>query len=207
MSSLPRLSKVFLLLSSLQLFFVLNAVALQPSTSLRRWGASSTARPVSLTVSDLDFEDYRDSQTVESNLIHAESAEENGGVYKILSKTQYMNFLTSVAKNRIVVLKIFAPWCRACKALAPKFSQITHDEKYNENLPIVWAELSVQYNKELVEELAVDALPTVQFYVDGRLEDSFACGPTKSLLLKRKLAQTINANVDAQTRQLKPRPS
>lgn len=158
-------------------------------------------------MSDLDyFEDYRDYQTEKIAAVHSENAEEQAGVYKIHSKLQYKNFMKSVAKNRIVVLKIFAPWCRACKALAPKFSQISHDEKYNNtsNLPIVWAELSVQDNKELVEELAVDALPTVQFYVDGRLEDSFACGPSKAMLLKRKLARTINTHVDAQTRQLKP---
>jgi thioredoxin 1 len=201
-------SKAFLVWSWLLVCFVLHAKAFQTSAFFRTLRTSLTALPVSFTISDLELDDYHEYETVESHLVHSKHAEQNTGVYKILSKTQYLNFLTSVGKNKIVVLKIFAPWCRACKSLAPKFSQITQDEKYNNNLPIVWAELSVQYNKELVvDELAVDALPTVQFYVDGRLEDSFACGPTKLVLLKRKLAQMINANVDAQTRQLKQRSS
>lgn len=200
------LLKVITTLSFLQLYFVLNVIAFQPFSDHRRSRNALTARPVSLAFADLGLEDHRDFQTEEKNVVFSDYAEQHAGVYKIMSKTQYMNFLTTVARNKIVVLKIFAPWCRACKALAPKFSEISHDEKYNNDLPIVWAELSVQYNKELIEELAVDALPTVQFYLDGRLEESFACGPSKSLLLKRKLVQTINANVDAETRLLKLRP-
>jgi thioredoxin-like negative regulator of GroEL len=201
-------SKTFLVWSPLLLCFVWKAHAFEHGQFVRTLRTFSTARPVSFTVSDLELDDYREYESVESYRVHSKHAEQVVGVYRILSKTQYINFLTSVGKNKIVVLKIFAPWCRACKALAPKFSQITQDERYNDNLPIVWAELSVQFNKELVvDELAVDALPTVQFYVDGRLEDSFACGPTKLVLLKRRLAQMINANVDTQTRQLKQRSS
>ena len=48
------------------------------------------------------------------------------------------------------------------------------------------------------------ALPSVQFYVHGGVVENFPCGPSKIQILKRKLAQFINANVDAKTFTVKP---
>ena len=36
------------------------------------------------------------------------------GIWHIQNKVQHRNFLEA-NKNRLVVLKVFAPWCRACK--------------------------------------------------------------------------------------------
>jgi Ca2+-binding EF-hand superfamily protein/thiol-disulfide isomerase/thioredoxin len=125
------------------------------------------------------------------------------GLYHLQNKEQHAELMKSVGQDKIVVLKVYAPWCRACKALEAKFLQVRHDPKYN-NLPIVWADLTIQHNKEFIKQLGVLALPTVQFYVQGRLIDTFACGPSKVPILKRKLASTVNTHVDPATMQLKP---
>jgi Ca2+-binding EF-hand superfamily protein/thiol-disulfide isomerase/thioredoxin len=104
--------------------------------------------------------------------------------------------------DQLVVLKFFAPWCRACKGLEPKFLQIANDEKY-QDLPIMWADLSIQHNKDFVKSLGVLALPSVQFYANGGLVESFPCGPSKVPILKRKLAQFIDERVDLETKQIK----
>ena len=67
------------------------------------------------------------------------------------------------AKDQLVILKVYAPWCRACKGLAPKFQQFVNDPKYNENLPVIWASFSIQHSKTFVKSLGVIALPTIQF--------------------------------------------
>ena len=103
----------------------------------------------------------------------------------------------------MVVMKVFAPWCRACKGLEPKFNAIVKDPKYA-NLPIVWADLTIQHNKEYIKKIGVLALPTIQFYARGQRMDTFPCGPSKVPILKRKLAQLVNENVDATTLQVKP---
>lgn len=105
--------------------------------------------------------------------------------------------------DKLIVLKIFAPWCRACKGLEPKYNAIVQDPKYD-NLPLVFADLTVQHNKDFVKSIGVLALPTIQFYAGSEgLVDNFPCGPSKVPILKRKLARFINDRVDARTRTLK----
>jgi calmodulin len=100
-------------------------------------------------------------------------------------------------------MKFFAPWCRACKGLAPKFRQVSTDPKYG-HLPVVFAEMDVTHNKEFIRSLGVLALPSVHFYAgsDG-LAENFPCGPSKVPILKRKLADFLNNNVDRETMELK----
>lgn len=103
----------------------------------------------------------------------------------------------------MIVLKVFAPWCKACKGLAPKFQGLVRDEKYK-NLPIIWADLNIQGNKDFVKSIGVLALPTVQLYAGGGTKiDTFPCGPSKVPILKRKLVSLVNEHVDAKTRMLK----
>jgi calmodulin len=116
------------------------------------------------------------------------------GIYRITNKEEHAALLAA-HPDKLVVLKVFAPWCRACKGLEPKFIQIANDEKLKE-LPLLFAQLSIQHNKDFVKSIGVLALPTVQFYVGGALHDNFPCGPSKLPILKRKLAQLVNDHVD-----------
>ncbi|CAB9513198.1 Thioredoxin-like 2 [Seminavis robusta] len=126
------------------------------------------------------------------------------GIYQIKSEWQYRNFLDA-NPDKLVVIKYFASYCRACKALEPKFVAVK-DDRQLVDLPIVWAEYQSQRkNKDLFQQLNVLALPTVQFYDGDRgVVENFPCGPAKIPLLKQKLAQFLNARVDPDTRQLKP---
>lgn len=105
-------------------------------------------------------------------------------------------------KDKVIILKVFAPWCKACKGLEPKFNALVRDKKYD-NLPIVWADLTIQNNKDFVKSIGVLALPTIQFYARSQVLDTFPCGPSKVPILKRKLVQLINDQVDASTYELK----
>lgn len=102
-----------------------------------------------------------------------------------------------------MVIKFYAPWCRACKSVEPKFVGISKDEKYAD-IPIVFGQLSVQHNKQFVKSLGIMALPSMQIYA-GRegLVENFPCGPSKIPILKRKLKETINAKVDPTSLRLK----
>eukprot|EP00536_Pseudo-nitzschia_multiseries_P001357 jgi/Psemu1/250452/estExt_Genewise1Plus.C_170124 len=121
------------------------------------------------------------------------------GVWKITNEAEYRAVLEN-NKDKLIVLKVFAPWCKACKGLAPKFQRLVNDE----TLPIVWADLNIQGNKDFVKSIGVLALPTVQLYAGNGLKvDTFPCGPSKVPTLKRKLIKLINDNIDAKTRTLK----
>jgi thiol-disulfide isomerase/thioredoxin len=98
-----------------------------------------------------------------------------------------------------MVIKFYAPWCRACKAVEPKFIQISKDEKYDK-IPIIFGQLSVQHNKDYVKQLGILALPSIQIYAGSEgLVENFPCGPSKIPILKRKLTETVNAKVDPET--------
>eukprot|EP00980_Cylindrotheca_fusiformis_P004571 scaffold977_cov128-Cylindrotheca_fusiformis.AAC.7 len=123
------------------------------------------------------------------------------GIYHISTPEQH-KALIEANMDKLIVMKVFAPWCRACKGLEPKFNAIVKDKKY-ERIPIIWADLSIQNNKEYVKSIGVLALPSVQFYSAGLKEETFPCGPSKVPILKKKLAELINKHVDSETMQLK----
>lgn len=152
------------------------------------------------------------------------------GVWQLATPADHAALLSATTPHEIVVLKVFAPWCRACKGLDPKFVQLSRDPAYggilsstttdvasdassnsddsssNKPLPIQWASLNIQHNKAFVQSLGVLALPTIQFYVAGQLVDTFPCGPSKVPMLKRKLAALLSDYVDLEHRVLKPMP-
>lgn len=98
-----------------------------------------------------------------------------------------------------MIIKFYAPWCRACKSVEPKFVQISKDPKY-ENIPITFGQLSVQHNKAFVKGLGIMALPSMQIYAGAEgLVENFPCGPSKIPMLKRKITETINTKVDPNT--------
>lgn len=47
-------------------------------------------------------------------------------VVPITSFDEYMDMLTASAE-RVAVLKFFAPWCRSCRAIAPKVARLAHE--------------------------------------------------------------------------------
>eukprot|EP00588_Corethron_pennatum_P011640 CAMPEP_0194282400 /NCGR_PEP_ID=MMETSP0169-20130528/22995_1 /TAXON_ID=218684 /ORGANISM="Corethron pennatum, Strain L29A3" /LENGTH=630 /DNA_ID=CAMNT_0039027697 /DNA_START=274 /DNA_END=2166 /DNA_ORIENTATION=- len=109
----------------------------------------------------------------------------DNGVYQFENEAQYRAFLQA-NPDRLTLLKFYAPWCRACKGLAPKYGAVAQDPSNSE---VRFAEMSIQYNKDFVKGLGVLALPSVHFYVGESIADNFPCGPSKVPILKRKLAE------------------
>jgi calmodulin len=158
--------------------------------------SGATRRASSLQVSLADTQtSERGTSAVEFPILA------DDGVWVIENEQQYQAFLLANT-DKLVILKVYAPWCRACKGLSPKFLQIVHQEDY-QDLPIAFCQLSIQNQKAFVQSIGVLALPTIQLYVGLNLVDNFPCGPSKVPILKKKLTQLINDHVDMNTKQLK----
>jgi len=124
------------------------------------------------------------------------------GIYEIQTPEQHAAWIAA-NPDKLMVIKFYAPWCRACKSVEPKYLQISKDKKYTD-IPIIFGQLSVQHNKQFVKSLGIMALPSMQIYAGSEgLVENFPCGPSKIPMLKRKLTETINAKVDPTTFVLK----
>ncbi|KAL3938417.1 MAG: hypothetical protein SGARI_001746 [Bacillariaceae sp.] len=135
------------------------------------------------------------------------------GVYQLTNEAEYTTLIQS-NPDKLVIVKFYAAYCKACRALAPKFLEVKNDPQMD-NLPVVWAEFQTKrHTKELFQHIGVLTLPTIHFYDGGMLHlnekdssnliENFPCPPAKIKLLKKKLARFINTRVDPDTRQLKP---
>ncbi|GMH93922.1 hypothetical protein TrST_g7951 [Triparma strigata] len=92
-------------------------------------------------------------------------------------------------------MKFYAPWCRACKGLEPKFKKIALDDESG----VVFSQFDVQKNKDFVKSLGILALPNVHFYGDKDLVESFPCGPSKVPVLRKKLSEYVETRLTSGT--------
>lgn len=162
---------------------------------------SNNAAASSLQSTLTSDEETSKTESSDENIPEFPSMNEHG-IYEILNADQHNAWLKA-NPDKLMVIKFFAPWCRACKSVEPKYIQISKDEKYND-IPIIFGQLSVQHNKAYVKSLGIMALPSMQIYAGSEgLVENFPCGPSKIPMLKRKLTDTINAKVDPDTRMLR----
>ena len=99
-------------------------------------------------------------------------------------KDQYDALIADATKeNRIVVIKFFASWCRACKAMSPKIDTIS-----SEWPEVEFYEIMFDNNKKLCKSLGIKVLPFIEIVAgsNGKVE-SFSCGPSKISQLQEKL--------------------
>jgi len=128
--------------------------------------------------------------------------QDSNGIYDLSTEEDHLALLAA-NPGKIIVLKFYAPWCRTCKGLEPKFVQVSKDPKYS-NLPLLFAQMSVQNNKSYIKSLEILALPSIHINagIDGIVEN-FPCGPRKIPILKNKIAEVVNSKVDVKTLKLK----
>ncbi|KAL7504344.1 hypothetical protein ACHAXN_002250 [Cyclotella atomus] len=166
------------------------------SCLLRGDATIATARPT------FRLSTLTDDDNTTPELTPAFPVQNKEGIWEIENQDQHNAWLAA-NPDKLMVIKFYAPWCRACKAVEPKFIQISKDEKYD-NIPIIFGQLSVQHNKAYVKQLGILALPSIQIYAGSEgLVENFPCGPSKIPMLKRKLTETVNAKVDPSTLMLK----
>jgi len=160
----------------------------------------TSAAPPSLLLSSAVEEEQQTKTDAYDKLSKVPVRLENG-IYDLETKEAHLELLAS-NPGKIVIMKFYAPWCRACKGLEPRFVKISKDTKYDK-LPLVFAQMSVQHNKAYIKSMGILALPSVHIYAGTEgLVENFPCGPSKVPVLKKKIAQVVNSKVDPDTFEL-----
>merc|ERR1719217_382009 len=112
-----------------------------------------------------------------------------GQIAPIKTTDDYHQLLQDATdQNRLVVIKFYASWCRACKAMAPKFERVAEDWP-----DIEFHEILFDDNKKLCKSLGIKILPFMEIIAGskGKIE-GFSCGPSKISLLVGKLEDTTS---------------
>jgi thiol-disulfide isomerase/thioredoxin len=107
-----------------------------------------------------------------------------------LSGTQ--EFLAALAANadRLVVVKVFAPWCRSCKALEPKVRRLAREF---DSVSFFSMDYEDEENKQVCFRLGVSSMPTFLFYHGAAgLVDKFTCGPARADILRAKIQEIVD---------------
>eukprot|EP00188_Purpureofilum_apyrenoidigerum_P006064 Plantae.Rhodophyta-Purpureofilum_apyrenoidigerum.ctg8728.p1 GENE.Plantae.Rhodophyta-Purpureofilum_apyrenoidigerum.ctg8728~~Plantae.Rhodophyta-Purpureofilum_apyrenoidigerum.ctg8728.p1 ORF type:complete len:162 (+),score=17.31 Plantae.Rhodophyta-Purpureofilum_apyrenoidigerum.ctg8728:63-548(+) len=104
---------------------------------------------------------------------------------KLVHDEDHFERIIDESKDDIVVVKVFAPWCRACAKLAPMYEAIA--PQYPN---MKFTEVNFADNRDLCRRLGVKAMPTFQFFTDsaGKVE-SYSCGPKRFPELVEKLKE------------------
>jgi thioredoxin 1 len=86
-----------------------------------------------------------------------------GRVVSIVT-VDHNNYDEVVSQRGIVLVDCWAAWCGACATFAPAFERVA--ERHPSH---AFAKLDTQAEKELVDKLGVESIPTLQLYRDGIL--------------------------------------
>lgn len=116
-------------------------------------------------------------------------APRSAGIYAreilpLQTEEEYMQLIEdATAEERVVVIKFYASWCRACKAMAPKFQRLADDFPQ-----IEFHEILFDNNKKLCKRLNIKILPYMEIVAGSKGKiDGFTCGPSKISMLMGKL--------------------
>nr|DAZ86636.1 TPA_inf: venom-related protein PDI [Conus judaeus] len=120
--------------------------------------------------------------------VACEEVEQEEEVY-VLNATNFDNF---IMENEFVLVEFYAPWCGACKNLAPVYSEVAGilmDEGSNIKL----AKVDVTVEKDLAEKFNVEGYPTIKFFSSGEPTDYTGGRQTSDFIkwLKRKTGPPI----------------
>ena len=68
-----------------------------------------------------------------------------------------------IAENALVVIDFTATWCGPCKMVGPKFVELAPEFP-----KVVFVKIDVDENADAAEACGISAMPTFQFYKDGK---------------------------------------
>lgn len=88
-----------------------------------------------------------------------------------------------LAQTQPVLVDFWAPWCGPCKMVAPLLAELAAEN--TGRLKVV--KVNVDENPELAERYDVMGIPTMVFFRDGQVVDSFT-----GALSKQELSEIID---------------
>jgi thioredoxin 1 len=99
-----------------------------------------------------------------------------------LNEQNYKSF----TETGLVLVDIWAPWCRPCVTIAPLVDQISSD--YQGRLSV--GKLDADGARDLISELGIRNIPTLLLYKDGEIVER-----NTGMITKEKIEGLINNHI------------
>lgn len=94
--------------------------------------------------------------------------------------TTAVNFEVDVIQSEIPVLVDFwAPWCPPCTAVAPTLEEIS--DELEGKLKVI--KVDIDQNPELAQRFGVRSIPSLKFFVNGKITKEMVGAMPKNVLL------------------------
>nr|AXL95691.1 protein disulfide isomerase [Conus ermineus] len=131
--------------------------------------------------------------------VACEEVEQEEKVY-VLKATSFDNF---IKENEFVLVEFYAPWCGACKQLAPVYSEVA-GKLMDEGSNIKLAKVDVTVETDLADKFNVKGYPTVKFFISGEPTEYKGGRQTSNIIkwLKKKSgppAKDVKTSEEAKT--------
>lgn len=102
-------------------------------------------------------------------------------------------YLAAMAQNqdKLVVVKFFDQFCRACDEIRPRFEEMSRSQSSED---AAFFELEFSTSKDLCKQLGIKRLPTVQIYdgSNGRVSD-LPAGPSRFAQIEERFEELSSA--------------
>lgn len=86
--------------------------------------------------------------------------------------------------NKLLVLKHFIPYCRACKAVEPKFARLSITRP-----DVVFVNVDISVARDMKQALDIRAVPSITMHMGELVVENFTCGPSKFSAVVEKVGQ------------------
>ncbi|KAI8915715.1 thioredoxin-like protein, partial [Gorgonomyces haynaldii] len=85
-------------------------------------------------------------------------------VHAVTSNTEFNKLIQS---SKLTVVDFWAEWCGPCKAVAPRFEQLS-----KEHTQVQFLKVNVDEQQEISSQHQIRAMPTFLFFKQGKLLDT-----------------------------------
>nr|AMM62653.1 conotoxin-specific protein disulfide isomerase (cspdi) [Conus geographus] len=131
--------------------------------------------------------------------VACEEVEQDEKVY-VLKTTNFDNF---IKENEFVLVEFYAPWCGACKNLAPVYHEVA-GKLMDEGSNIKLAEVDVTAETDLADKFNITGYPTIKFFISGEPMEYTGGRQTSNFInwLKKKTgppAKDVKTSEEAKT--------